>query len=216
MKIFVDFDDSLFNTKKFRGQLIRIFLGSGVVRKDFLNTYYDYPKKTAKGLKKYIPEKQIEILEKKTNIDGGKLRKDFKKFIQDTKGFVFPDVSGFLKNIKKNNLYLITYGSTNFQIKKIKNSGLFSKFCKIIITDSDKKAVIKRFVEKKETFIFIDDRIENINLVKKHFPNSFTFLLKRKEGRYNDKKTKSVDFKIKNLKEAKKIIKNKIENEKRK
>jgi FMN phosphatase YigB (HAD superfamily) len=213
-KIFVDFDDSLFNTKKFRDNLIKVFLKNGVTKKDFFATYYDYPEKTVKGLKKYDPKRQIMMLKRKLGIDDIKLKNNLTEFIKDTKKYVFSDIRDFLKGIKKKNLFIISYGYTDFQYKKIKNSGLYAKFEKIIITDNDKNKTIQKFVKKGETFIFIDDRIENINLVKKYFPASTTFLLKRKEGRYNDKKTKAVDFEIKNLKQAKNIIKNKIEKQK--
>jgi FMN phosphatase YigB (HAD superfamily) len=206
MKIFIDFDDSLFNTKKFHDRLIKIFLENGISKKDFFDTYYDYPQKTAYGLKKYDPEKQINTLGKKNNINEKRLRKDLKKFISNTREFVFPDVNAFLKDNKKTDLYVVSYAYTDFQFRKIINSGIYTQFRRVSVSDKNKNIVLKQFVGKKDAFIFIDDRIENINLAKKYFPNCATFLLKRKEGRYYDKKTKAVDFEIKNLKEAQKII----------
>lgn len=206
MKIFLDFDDSLFNTKKFRDGLVKVFLKNGVSRKDFFDTYYDYPKKTSSGLKKYNPNQQIRLLKKNLNIESTKIKRDLQKLIQSTGQFVFSDVNNFLKGFRKENLYLISYGYTDFQRKKIKNCGLFGKFRNVIITDGSKNVVISRFVKRKEIFAFIDDRVENINCIKKYFPNSATFLLKRREGRYNDKKTKEVDFKVRSLNEAEEII----------
>lgn len=207
MKIFIDFDDSLFNTKKFREKLVDIFLANGVSRKDFFATYYDYPQKTSHGLKKYDPIRQIKMLNETLALNKKKLGKDLKEFIKDTKKYVFSDVASFLEICRRKDLYLISFGYTDFQFKKIKNSGLRVAFRKMMITDNNKNITIKSFVHKEEKFVFIDDRIENINLIKKSFPASTTFLLKRKEGRYNDKKTEAVDFEIKNLIEAKKIIK---------
>lgn len=207
MKIFLDFDDSLFNTRKFRGKLIEIFLKNGVSRKDFFGTYYDYPQKTPSGLKKYSPNRQIKLLEKRLNINSAKIRKDLQKLVKNTKQFVFSDARDFLKSFKKSNLYLVSYGYTNFQREKIKNCGLIREFRSVVISDGNKNEVVKRFAGKKENFVFVDDRVENISNVKKHFPGSLTFLLKRKEGRYNDKRGKAVDFEAKNLKEVKTIIK---------
>ena len=42
--------------------------------------------------------------------------------------------------------------------------------------------------------------------VKKRYPRVITFLVKRREGRYNDKKNRHCDFEVKNLKEAAKLI----------
>lgn len=208
MKVFIDFDDSLFNTKKFRGELLRIFLGNGVSKKHFFETYYDYPRKTSKGLKKYDPFRQIRMLKKKIDIDNAKIKKDLELFIRDTKKFVFPDAKNFLAGFKKSNLFLVSYGYTEFQYKKIRNCGLFSRFFKVAIADGKKTKIIGCFVKKKEIFLFIDDRIENINFIKKDFPASVTFLLKRREGRYNDKRTKYVDYEVKSLREVSKIILN--------
>ncbi len=61
-------------------------------------------------------------------------------------------------------------------------------------------------LNKKELFIFIDDRISQINAVKKNFPQAVTFFMKRSSGRFNDKKTKYADYEVKNLTEVKKII----------
>ena len=205
MKIFIDFDDSLFNTKKFRDQLINIFLKNGVSRKDFLKTYYDYPRKTSHGLKKYDPIKQIDFLAKKRGFDGKKLKHDLDRLVLNSSEFVFDDTRIFLNNFEKNNLILISFAKTKFQCDKIKYSGLTDYFSKVIVSDKMKAEEVAKVTKNKKTLIFfIDDRADQIGPVKDIFPDSVTFLLKRKEGRYNSKKTKLVDFEIKNLKEAKK------------
>lgn len=209
-KIFIDFDDSLFNTKKFRSELVGVFSKNGVSKKNFFETYYDYPQRTASGLRKYDPARQIMMLRKKIKVNDLKIKKDLERLIRKAKKFVFTDTESFLARFKKRNLLLISYGYTDFQYGKIKNCGLFGKFFKVIVADGDKNKIVRKFVKKGEPFLFIDDRIENINLIKKDFPNSVTFLLKRREGRYNDTKTKAVDFEVKNLKEVERIIKNKI------
>jgi FMN phosphatase YigB (HAD superfamily) len=216
MKIFIDFDDSLFNTKKFVSELIKVFANCGVSQENFFKNYYDYPKKTSKGLRKYDPIQQISFLSKKKGVDGKKLKRDIKRLVLDASEFVFDDTINFLKCFKRNSLILLSFAKTNFQCDKIKYSGLTDYFSKVIVSDKIKaKEVAKAIGNKKSLIFFIDDRTDQIGPVKDIFPSSVTFLLKRKEGRYNNKKTKSVDFEVKNLKEAKKIIKNKIEKGKR-
>jgi FMN phosphatase YigB (HAD superfamily) len=209
MKIFLDFDDSLFFTKKFRDELVKLFLTSGVSKKDFLRTYYDYPEKTKKGLKKYDPYRQVELLEKTAGADRKKILKNLKKLLGNSGRFVFQDVQVFLSGFKKSRLVIVSYGHTGFQEEKIRKCGLAKMVGRVVVTDKDKAEAIKRLVGKREKFVFIDDRIDQIEPMKGNFPKSVVFLLKRKEGRYNDfdnRKTKNVDFEVKNLKEAKKII----------
>ena len=207
MKIFLDFDDSLFDTKRFVSKLVEIFLKNGVSKNDFFATYRDYPQKTVRGLQKYDPCRQIKYLESSIGVCGEKIKSDLENFVSDTSRYVFRDVDSFFSNFRRNNLYIVSFGHTGFQEKKIKNSGLRKRIRNIAVTDRSKAEIIKRFANGKEKFVFIDDRTDQIRSVKKYFPNSATFLLKRKEGRYNSKKTKAVDFEVKNLTEAKKIIK---------
>ncbi len=207
MKIFLDFDDVLFNTASFKEELIKIFLKNKVSRKNFLASYKDYPVVTKSGLKKYNPFKQIKILKNNLKIDETKIKKDLKNFLTKLSKFVFQDVKTFLSSYHQKDIFIISYGKTNFQQNKIKNCGL-KKFCgKIIVTDKLKSDEIKKILEnKKELFIFIDDRISQINAVKKNFPQAVTFFMKRSSGRFNDKKTKYADYEVKNLTEVKKII----------
>jgi FMN phosphatase YigB (HAD superfamily) len=207
LKIFLDFDDVLFNTKAFKGGLINVFKKNGVSEKDFLKTYKDYPTVTRKGLKKYDPFRQIRLLEKKLGIDGAKTERDMLKFLGGGEKFVFPDVKNFLRRFGKKNLFLVSYGHTGFQDKKIENCSLAEYFQKVVVTDKMKAEVIKRLARREEKFFFLDDRADQIEEVKKNFPQSATFLVKRKEGRYNDRRTEHIDYVIKNLKEGLKILK---------
>lgn len=207
MKIFLDFDDAMFNTKDFKEGLINVFCKNGVSKEDFLKTYKDYPTLSGKVLQKYDPYKQIKLLEKNLGINGKKIKSDMDNFLASCEKYLFSDVKFFLKNIDKKNLYLISYGHTGFQDKKIDNCDIKKYFKKVVVTDKLKSEVADRFAALKERFVFVDDRIIQINAMKKKFPNSLNFLIKRKEGRYSDKRTKYVDFEVKNFREILKIIK---------
>jgi hypothetical protein len=61
-------------------------------------------------------------------------------------------------------------------------------------------------VKESDVNFLLEDRVAQITDVEKRFPFVKTILLKRKEGRYDDKKNKYCEFEAKNLKEALKII----------
>jgi FMN phosphatase YigB (HAD superfamily) len=211
MKIILDFDDVLFNTKAFKRGLISVFKKNGVSEKDFLATYKDYPTLTKKGLLKYDPFRQIKILGERRGINTAKTRRDMLNFLEGCCRHVFKDVAGFLDQFPKNKLFLVSYGHTGFQDKKIEKCGIGKRFKKIMVTDKMKAAAMARFLKREEEIVFIDDRVGQINEVKKYFPNSVTFLLKRKEGRYRDKATNYVNYEVNNLKEILKILKKNYE-----
>lgn len=212
MKIFIDFDDVLLNTKEFIKNFRKIFRKNGITELVFRKYYYDYPIRRKRGsLKKYDSMEHVKRIRQELGMDTRKLEKDLKKFIKTTKKYVFSDVEQFLLNFKKKDIYLVSYAKTKFQEDKIKSSGLARHFKRIIISDKMKfsalKSIIKKDkINKKEKLYFIDDRMKQINDAKKNIPALKTFFMRRKEGRYGDKRSSYCDFEIKNLKEAAKII----------
>jgi len=206
-KIFIDFDDTLFNTAALKKDLIKIFKESGVSRANFLSSYKDYPTVTRSGFKKYDPNQQINILHKRLGIDKSGIKKELGKLIKSSSKFVFEDSGDFIKKFGEKNVYLISFARTGFQCQKIEYSGLARKFAKVVVSDDSKAKVIGKIKrgEGKE-IVFIDDRMDQIDSVKKKFPESLTILMKRREGRFKGQRTKYADFTVKNLKEAEKII----------
>jgi len=208
MKIFVDFDDVIFNTKEFVSDFKKIFQDNGVSQEVFNKYYYGYPIKQKGGrLKKYDPWEHIRLIKKELNIDVDKLKRDLIEFLNNAGAYVFHDVRGFLESFDKGGLYLISYGRTDFQGLKISKSGVAQYFRKIIITDRLKSEPIKRIVENSdETMYFLEDRVEQIDDVKKNMPRIITILVKRKEGRYDDKRSEHCDHVVNDLKGALEVI----------
>jgi FMN phosphatase YigB (HAD superfamily) len=207
VKIFIDFDDTLLNTAALKKSLIKIFKANGVSKDDFLSSYSDYPSVTPSGLKKYNPDWQISILHKRLGINKIKMKKDLSKLVRSSRKFVFKDAKSFLKNFGKDNVYLVSFARTKFQCEKIEYSGLAREFSKVSISDRSKAQIIGKIIGKKKTrIIFIDDRTDQIDAVKKKFPKCATFLMARKSGRFKERDSRFVDFEVKNLKEAEKII----------
>ena len=71
----IDFDDVLFDTKKFRDDVIKLFSKFGISREVFYQTYKDFPVKHKDGtLEVYDPEKQFKKIESKAKQQKGKLK----------------------------------------------------------------------------------------------------------------------------------------------
>jgi FMN phosphatase YigB (HAD superfamily) len=206
MKIIIDFDDVLFNTAEFKKELVRVFEKNSVSAEEFNRSYNACAENIGKGLVRRNVYAQIGFLQKKLGIDGEKLKNDLDGFLRDTSRFVFSDAGEFFDWFKKDDLILFSFGGSEFEKRKIINSGLAPFFGKIIFT-GETKSVREIGLAAGEKFVFIDDRTEHIENIKNEMPACATILLKRKEGRYDSPKTKYVDFEAENLMEADRAIK---------
>jgi len=213
MKIFLDFDDVLFDTYRFKQKLWAIFMSCGFSRKETEKAAEDISSECFKEKGKiYSPLGHIRNLKKIRNFDDRNLKKEIDGFLAKLSGFVFADCRKFLESFPKNDLYLISYGHGNFQRKKIRGSGLFKYFKKIIIIDGNK---VRKVAEtaKKEGFlgqkkiILIDDRPENLKKPREIKKQVITLWLRRPEGRYSNSSCFYRGWEARNLKEALEIIK---------
>ncbi len=212
MIIFIDFDDVLFNTRKFVIDYKKIFKLHGISEKIYDRYYYNYPANKNKIFKKYNSKMHVREIGKKFSINVKKINNDISNFIKNTKKYVFKDVYKFLKIFPKKDLYIISFPKIGFQKAKIKNSEINKYFKRSISTSNLKSSVIKELIKKEkinknESVFFIDDRLESIEDMKKKIPKVITILLGRKEGRHKYLSKGNADYKAANLNEALKIIK---------
>jgi hypothetical protein len=213
MKIFIDFDDVIFNTGKFKEDFLdKVFIKNGATREDFAKTYYYFFKKNNQVNKYYDPKKQIEALGKKEYVNKDKLKKDFNVFMQDLKKYVFRDAICFLRKNSKHDLFLVSYGDPLFQKMKINGAQISGLFEKIIVGRFRKIDLISREVGKRnfsqdEKLIAIDDLPKHLRKTRELKKRLITFHLKRPEGRYKNLTCGYADYETKNLKEVSEIIK---------
>lgn len=190
MKIFLDFDDVVFNAKQFKKDKKEIFKNFGIAEKIF-NQYPEEFKKNRKNgeLMVYSQDKHIESLENMLSgngIDFKKLKEELSEFIKGAKKYVFKEFYNFAEKIGKENLFLLTYGDIEYQTEKVKNSGVMDYFTDIIITDGLKSEALskKLLINNNEACYFIDDRITHLEDVKKKFPEIKTLLMAPENGRH--------------------------------
>jgi FMN phosphatase YigB (HAD superfamily) len=214
MKIFLDFDDVMFHTKKFVIDYRALFRKQRIKKEIYTKYYYAYPCNKNKDFKRYDPQAHVKAIGKNFPINAKKIQKDIAKFIENTRPYVFPDVLSFFKSFSKKDLYLISFPKIKFQASKIKNSGLEKFFKQIILANEGKGRTLsnwikKNKIKKEEKIYFIDDRLEKIEEVKEKNPNVITILLKRKEGRHKYASKGRADYVATNLRAVKKIVENK-------
>ncbi len=212
--VILDFDHSLFNAEEFKESLSDIFIKYGVGKKLYEETYKEIREKEKSP---YSLERHLHILEGRMMYDKKKLHK-IKREVLDlmkrTDEFLFSDTMDFLrKESKRSKLVLVTLGEKEFQSLKIKSAGIKKYFVQIIISRGRaRKGTKDREIAKvigghKDRKIFmIEDVAEEIDLLKKDYPYVTMIKIERPGGKYSKIKSKKADYKVTNLREARKII----------
>lgn len=204
MKIFLDFDDVIFNTKRLSSDFKNLFFQSGISEDTFKKYYYNEDNS-------YDPWAQIKKIQAESGKDLSGLEKSISGLVGNLTDYVFDDFWDFSKKIGKENIFILSYGDVNFQTLKIKNSETDRYANMLDIVEGLKSEAIKNALPKihlaeKEAIYFIDDRVGFLEEVKKEIPQIKTILVKRPDGRYNDECNEYCNFEIKDLQQAGEII----------
>ena len=167
MKFIFDFDDVLFYTTRRRVEYIYPFLEKLGISRQKVDEYYKEVRGQNFSMKKLL--KYFSLPEE-----------TYEEIMRDSIDFSNKETINFLKKAGKENCFIITYGDEEFQLDKIKRTGVDTLVSEIIVVSTDEK---KEFIEvicekyKNEKIVFIDDKakhFENLDLQK--CPNLKTIL----------------------------------------
>ena len=205
MKIVLDFDDTILNTGDWTNELIKVFLKEGFSREEYEVNYEK--SKEEKG--DFDAELMIKLFIQIKKIDSEKIKKEIENVINRSRDYLYEDFFDFAKSFDKKDLTLVSVGLEEIQMAKIKNTGIVSFFNKISIPLKHKSDEIELIVKKYpgEKIFFIDDKAKQIDEAKKRLPQIIAIKIERPTGRHILPKSELADHIVKNLGEAKKIIK---------
>ena len=160
MKIYFDFDRTLFDTEAFLKELYRI-LKEYNIPIDLFDKIKNEEKE--KGFNSF---KILEKIKRSYSFSTG-LYHDLENFIECDSMYLFNDSVDLLKYLKSKHfeLILLTKGDYNFQKVKIDNTNIDEYFDDIIITNKHKGELAIDY-----NAIFIDDSIEEIDSILKNNP----------------------------------------------
>lgn len=201
IKLFVDFDGTLFDTSLFKEKLFEIFKLTGATDDEIMHCYnsecLDF---------KYSPFSNLEKLYQLKQFDIEAARRDINELCSESYKYVYADSDHFLSEIDRNQyeLNLLTLGDIEFQRSKVENSKLTKHFNNIYYCENQKWDFIEKLVDQNEKFIIIDDRGDTAEKIKAKFKRSMPIMIDRFD-RIEDNYTPKDNFQgltIKNLKQA--------------
>ncbi len=171
MKIFVDFDDTLFDKScGFVQAYKEIFMQSGVEEKNFFDTLHFVGES-------YTPQKHImRIVREQPSVCADHILQNITQFLLQSKKFVFSDVVRSLKKFDCGDLVILSYGENDFQMQKIINSGLMQYVSDVIITRGDKSREVEVYMQNDpdHDIAVIDDSVNHLANIKKRFCTAVT------------------------------------------
>lgn len=204
----VDFDDTLFDIKRFKKAYFD-FLGIGF-SVDLVALTYEQAKKIGY----FDADKHCELLGYVvvspfvSGVSIGVrswLEEWFEQEQKMLQSLVFPDVELFLKTLIHNGyeIHILTLGTEWFQKAKIENSGISQYISGIIVTQDPKKvSAIPSICNPEEDSVWLfDDFGEVITNTKEAFPKITAVQVLRRDE-YMDKQSPCADAIARNLGEA--------------
>ncbi|NOQ67973.1 hypothetical protein GQ568_00865 [Patescibacteria group bacterium] len=205
MKIVLDFDDTIFNTYQLMQEVLAVFNNLGFQEEQFWNAYKECKKRAGDFDKEIL----INLLSELKSFNKEKVGAEIDSIISRSRNFVYSDFFDFVSGFDKKDLILLSFGTTDFQRTKIENSGIVSYFEKVIITSNDKTIDLEGIFKKSanEKIFFIEDKGGQIDKVKKKLPQIIAMKMERPQGGHINTESKLADHIVKDLNEARDIIK---------
>lgn len=182
-KLFIDFDDTLFDGQKFKKDLFQIFYDLGFSEKEIKDSYdavYDKENNGYAGV-----EAQLQYLDKSVKkFDLPAALQKAWNLLKNLEGYLFLETISFLNRIDRDkyDVQILTVGGKDFQRTKVRNSGIEE----IVGEDNchytvdGKHLALSNLVKDDEHFILLEDKDGTIKEVNEKYPDAT--VLKAKEG----------------------------------
>ena len=155
IKFIFDFDDTLFNSKKFKKNMFSYIEKAGI--------NYSFAENSYKEIRNLDTPFSLKIF--LSLLFPGKKKKKivlslYRKIMFNCSDFLNKELYDVVRMAGKSNCYLVTNGDEDFQLDKIKKSGIVSLFNTIEIVPASKKKVVERICmdNPNSMIIFIDDK----------------------------------------------------------
>jgi FMN phosphatase YigB (HAD superfamily) len=160
MKLLMDFDDTVFNARKFKQHLFYVAERYGMSDIESLYTVAR-AKDIPFSLKAFISEAvEHSGMDKAIGLD-----KIYEEVMAVCESCVNEEVLRVVESVGKHNCIMVTQGDKEFQEDKIVRSGVKDYFSQVIVVPKTKKDVIEEICQRysSQDIIFADDKAQFFN-----------------------------------------------------
>ena len=185
MNYYIDFDNTLYNTKNLTTSMLNILANNISNKKNIsFDEIYNECKAMFNKDNIYNIYKLVDFFAEKYCVNGTEIIESINQEILNGSKNVFRDVIPFLKRLKEkgNNIYMLTFcgSGMDYQLLKIKGSGISEFFDSLYIT---KKPKYELDIDYKNG-IFIDDNPSDLSGLCSKNPICL-IRIRRKENKYS-------------------------------
>lgn len=176
MKVYVDFDRTLFDCDRFLGDLYSL-INKYNITKEIFKECQNQCRKTG-----FNPYDILNIVKDKYNFDDN-LFKEIDLLMKKTSEYLYSDAIDFLKYLKSLNyeIIILTKGNSNYQREKIFNARIDSYYNKLMVTMKHKGDLKLDY----SNGIFIDDNPIEIQSILKNKPK-MVIRIQRNNSKYSN------------------------------
>ncbi len=176
-KVFIDLDDTLFDTKSLKAQNYLLFNeipgNTGLLSREEFGELLNSELGSHKGTV-FTPAAMIELLQRKGyNTEG--LAKRRKEMMKSANKYFKPEIYQWIvKNFprEKYEYIIYSYGDPNFQHEKLTACGIEKDFDKILYISTDKVETLQKYISQNESFVLFEDKLKIVEGVHQRHPNA--------------------------------------------
>lgn len=177
-----DFDGVLFDALRFKKDYESLFFRAGISKETYEKSYTQAKKKGY-----YDPRIHIKLAVgglRAGSVIEKNLYARMTEFTKKTSSYIYPDVAEFITFLGDENIraILLSTGDAVFQHQKISKSGIADLFDEIvIIPEASKVSALHSLIRKEQPLsaVFIDDKKEVLEEVKKSLPRVYVVQMRR-------------------------------------
>lgn len=176
-KLFIDFDDTLFDRGRFVPDMFSIIRKYGFDDEEIEGSYKIVYSDGYEGIWSHL----AYLHENVRSFDLNAATKDIEKFLDAAKSYLFPGAVPFLEKVNRNiyDLRLLTVGGLEFQKLKVSKSGIEKYFDQCHYSIVNKAAALENLVGKDEIFVLLDDKEREIVAVRAAYPKSLAIQIEK-------------------------------------
>jgi len=164
MKLVFDFDDTVFDSERFKNEkFFNCLEDYGVTPKELKESYSAY-----RDLHTiYDIHLHINEVFRERSIEASVEDVVF-TMVQNIEEYVFPAYKEVFRQYDRENIFILTQGSEHFQNLKVRHSRVEEQVEKVFIVPGNKQEVLNEMalLWPNETILFFDDRFENMKFEK--------------------------------------------------